>query len=130
MENNFMEFSYRREESPKVKKIQQRAPLFPWFQPLPLFPGCCCCYCFPFLHFAKSLTFEPCLTNKPQAYQTAVEKNCSDSYWDVIVPTVPTRRNDKLEQSTAFSISKFYWSWRWKLLPGPNHMSPSLIFSL
>lgn len=29
---------------------------------------------FPFFRFAKSLTLKPCLTNKPQTYQTALEK--------------------------------------------------------
>ena len=65
----------------------------PLLQPLLLFPF------FPFSScFAKSPTLEPCLTEKPQAYQAAVDKNGSDSYWDVIVPRIPSRRNGKVER--------------------------------
>lgn len=66
------------------------------------------CYFFLSSFFAKSLTFEPYLTNKPQIYRTTLEiKQCSDSYWVVSVPVIPTRRNDKLEQSPVVPTASF-----------------------
>lgn len=74
----------------------------PLLQPLLLFPFSPFSSC-----FAKFPTLEPCLTVKPQAYQAAIDKNGSDSYWDVIVPRIPSRRNGKVEQFSTKPTANF-----------------------
>lgn len=85
----------------KTDVIQRPVSLAPTIASVP-FP-----FSFSSFFFSKSPTLEPCLTNKPQAYQTALDKNCSDSYWDVIVPRIPSRRNGKLEQSSTDPTASF-----------------------